>query len=69
MSDTIKLWHEVFSLANGREWVKLPDRLTSQLGLHQGIGICGGILQMQISARGANGLIDRINQNTDKQGA
>ena len=50
-------------------WVKIPDRLTSQLGLPQGIGICGGILQMKVSARGANGLIDRINQNTEKQGA
>lgn len=65
--DAAQAWHEVFSLAYGNKWVKIPPKLINLLGLPSGIGIAGGILCTKNTANYVNQFINRVNTIGENQ--
>lgn len=66
-NEIVKLWQDsVFGVSAGRQWIKIDEAVRIKLDLPNGIGICGGILCTQASARGANAFIDRLNNRTNE---
>lgn len=57
---------DVFKLAQGNKWIKIPDPLIKALNLPHGIGICGGILCTNASAIGINRTLTRLNSIQNK---
>jgi hypothetical protein len=58
----ISAWQEIFKLSYGNTWQAIPQNVKREIGLDSRLGICGGIICTQVSAKGASDFINRLNR-------